>query len=118
MPLLLRQGRGEYKKTQLKIKETGLQLTQKIGSLQNKIRQYHNEAKLLQEQIQLARNMYRNYVFLLKNEELKFSQGESSLFLINTREAKTLEMQQKLIELQLKYVKAFYSINWASGFIQ
>jgi outer membrane protein TolC len=118
LPLLLRQGRGEYKRAQLKIRETGLQLNDKVWVLQNKISQYYNEARLLMKQIEIARSMYRNYAMLLRTEELKFSQGESSLFLINSRETKALEMEQKLIELQLKYVKAVYGIDWVSGSIR
>jgi hypothetical protein len=56
--------------------------------------------------------MNKAYDFLLRNEELKFLQGESSLFLINARQNKTLEMQQKIIELQVKYQKAAYAIQW------
>jgi outer membrane protein TolC len=118
LPLLLRQGRADYKRAQLKIRETGLQLSQKAWQLQSKISQYYNEAQLLKKQIEIASNMYRNYSMLLRTEELKFSQGESSLFLINSRETKTLEMQQKLIELQLKYVAAFYTIEWLRGAIE
>lgn len=118
VPLLLRQGRGDYKKTQLEIKEVNLQISEKTWRLQTKIRQYYNEARLLQDQLRIAINMYRNFNFLLRNEELKFSQGESSLFLINSRENKVLEMQQKLIELRIKYLKAAYSIDWASGVIR
>ena len=118
LPLLLRQGRAEYKRAQLKIRETDLQLSQKTWQLQSKISQYHNEAQLLKKQIEIASEMYRNYSMLLRTEELKFSQGESSLFLINSRETKALEMQQKLIELQLKYVKTLYTIEWLIGAIR
>ena len=118
MPLLFRQGRGEYRLTQLKIKETNLQLIDKTWLLQTKIRQYYNEALLLQDQLRISVNMNRDFNFLLKNEELRFFQGESSLFLINSRENKVLEMQQKLIELRIKYLKAEYSIDWASGIIR
>ena len=54
----------------------------------------------------------------LKNETLRFNNGESSLFLVNTRENKVLEMQQKIIELQVKLLKAKYSLDWAAGFLQ
>ncbi len=118
IPLLFRQGRGEYKSIKIKIKDANLELTDKIWQLQTKIRQYYNEAFLLLNQIQTARAMLGNYTSLLKTEELKFSQGESSLFLINSRENKTLEMQQKIIELQAKYKKAVYAIQWAGGIIR
>jgi outer membrane protein TolC len=118
MPLLLRQEQGEYRKVQIKTRETQLQLSQKIWALQNKVRQYYNEAVRLREQLQIASGIINNIAFLLKTEELRFSQGESSLFLINSRENKTLEMQQKLVQLRLKQIKAVYSIQWAAGVLQ
>lgn len=118
MPLLLRQGRGEYKNAQIKIQEVNLQRIDKLWQLTNKVSQYYNEARLRQEQILVALSMFQNYNLLLKNEELKFSQGESTLFVINSRENKALEMQQKLIELRIKYLKSVYAIDWSSGVIQ
>lgn len=117
VPLWLRQGRGEYKAVKLKIKENDLELARKAWELQTKVRKYYTEAVQLREQIKTATEMYVSYKALLKTEELKFAQGESSLFLINARENKLLEIQQKLIELQVKYQQSVHSIEWASGFI-
>jgi outer membrane protein TolC len=118
VPLLFRQGRGEYKNIKLKIKDTDLELAKKTWEIKNKIRRYFTEIIQFQIQLQTANEMSKAYIVLLRTEELKFSQGESSLFLINTRENKTLEMQQKIIELQMKYMKAGYAIQWASGLIR
>lgn len=115
MPLLWRQERGEYKNVLIKIRDNNLEMQKKQWDLQNKIRKYYTETIQLQDQLQAAREMSRTYTFLLKNEELKFAQGESSLFLINSRENKILEIQQKMMELQVKYRKAFYAIQWAAG---
>ena len=43
---------------------------------------------------------------MLNAEERKFSFGESSLFLINSREKNLIDSQLKAIELQNKYLKA------------
>ncbi|WP_162915736.1 TolC family protein [Paraflavitalea soli] len=115
LPLLWRQERGEYKNVLIKIRDNNLELQKKQWDLQNKIRKYYTETVQLQHQLQAAREMNSAYTFLLKNEELKFTQGESSLFLINARENKILEIQQKVIELQVKYRKATYAIQWAAG---
>ena len=115
IPLLFRQGRGDYKSIRVKIKDTNLELALKSWQLQTKIRQYFNEAVQYREQLQMAKNMYQNFQSLLKIEELKFAQGESSLFLINSRENKMLEMEQKQIELQMKYLKAVYAVQWAAA---
>ncbi len=117
LPLLWRQERGEYKNVLIKIRDNNIELAKKQWDLRNKIRKYYNEAVQLQDQLQAAREMNRTYTFLLKTEELKFAQGESSLFLINARENKTLEMQQKMIELQVKYRKAAYAIQWSAGLL-
>ncbi len=118
LPLFLREGRGEYRKTQLKIKETDLEFTRKRWQIENKIRSYYNENILLQQQLQTIQSMYNNYSSLLRNEELKFDQGESSLFLINARETKVLELLQKQVELRVKYFKSRYAIEWAAGLLR
>lgn len=115
MPLLLREARGAYRSAQLKIESANLEIARKSFQIEQKILQYLNEAKLLRAQLQTATSMYNDLSFLLKTEELKFSQGESALFLINSRESKVIETQQKLVELQVKYLKALYAIEWASG---
>lgn len=118
LPIFLREGRGEYRKTQLKIKETDLEFSRKRWQIENKIRSYYNENMLVQQQLQTAQEIYKNYFALLRNEELKFTQGESSLFLINTRETKVLELLQKQVELRVKYLKSRYAIEWAAGLLR
>ncbi len=118
LPLFLREGSGDYKKAQLKIKETNLELENKRWQLENKIRSYHNENTAFDQQLTTVNNMYNNYYALLKNEEMKFAQGESSLFLVNSRETKLLELVQKQIELRVKYQKSRYAIDWAAGMLQ
>lgn len=118
LPLFLREGRGDYRKAQLKIKETNLQFENKRWQVTNKVRSYFNEYAILQQQLQTTNSMYRNYNALLRNEELKFSQGESSLFMINSRESKLIELLQKQTELRIKYLKASYAVSWAAGLLQ
>lgn len=118
IPLLFREGRGEYRKAKLKIQETHLQFDNKRWQVANKVRSYYNEYVLLQQQLQTTGSMYRNYSALLRNEELKFSQGESSLFVINSRESKLIELLQKQNELRVKYLKAAYAVTWSAGLLQ
>ncbi len=118
MPLFLRQGRGEYAKAQIKVKESKLELAGKQWQTENKVRYYHNASTQLLQQWQLISQMQENYRQLLRNEELKFLQGESSLFLVNSRENKLLEAAQKQIELRVKYLTASYQLTWASGLLQ
>lgn len=118
LPLFLRQGRGDYRKAQIKLKESQLELTGKRWQLENKIRYYQNESNQLLQQWQLTGSLQENYRQLLRNEELKFSQGESSLFLVNARESKLLEVLQKQTALRIKYLTASYQLRWAAGTLQ
>jgi outer membrane protein TolC len=118
VPVLLRQGRGDYQQAKLKIQETQLVLNEKIWNIKNKIRQGYNKTVQLNNQLEQALAIQKNYLFLLKNEELRFTQGESSLFLINSRENKLLEIQEKIIELKFKYITSIIGIDLASGVLR
>jgi outer membrane protein TolC len=115
LPIFIREGRGEYRKAKLKIAETNLELSAKRWEIENKIKNYYTETNLLQQQITTAKKAYGNYDALLKTETLRFANGESSLFLVNSRENKLIEILQKQVELTIKYFKAKYAIDWASG---
>ncbi len=118
MPIPFSQGRGEYKLAKLRIQETVMAQSQNTLSIDLKIRNYYNEYLTLKNQIQLQRNMLINFEELLLAEEALFQNGESSLFLINSRENKVLENQRKLIELKTNYLKAIYALQWSSGLLR
>ncbi len=115
IPLRLSQGRGEYRKAKLKITETQLQQVQKQQLVENKVRSYFNELIAVKNQVALQEKAYKNYQVLQRGEEIRFMAGESSLFLINARENKTLEALQKLQELKAKYYKTENALMWAAG---
>ncbi|HEX4877207.1 MAG TPA: TolC family protein [Chitinophagaceae bacterium] len=115
IPLRFSQGRGEYRKAKLKITETRLQQNLKQLQIENKVRNYYNELTALQFQINLQEKAYQNFLVLQRGEETRFLNGESSLFLVNSRENKSLEALQKLTELKAKYFKAINYLQWAAG---
>lgn len=117
IPLRLSEGRGEYKKAKLKITETRLQLNQKQWQVETKVRSYFNELVTLKTQVSLQEKVYKNYLALQKGEEIRFQSGESSLFLVNARETKTLEALQKLQELKASYFKTENMLKWAAGIL-
>ncbi len=118
IPLFFREGRGDYKKAKLKIEETNYELSAKKWEVENKVKNYFTETALLQQQIRLSQKAYNGFNTLLRAENLRFLNGESSLFLINTRENKVIEMAEKLINLRMKYLKANYAIEWAAGILR
>ena len=118
IPLFLREGRGQYRKAKLMIEETNYDLNLKKWEVETKVRNYFTETILLQQQIRVTQNAFNGFSALLRAENLRLQNGESSLFLINTRENKVIETAEKLISLRLKYLKANYAIEWSAGILR
>ncbi len=116
-PLPNRKARGDYQLTQLKLAQTELELQQKIQEVSAKVRQYGNEVLNLRAQVQLFGEITDNYRRLFEAEQAKFQQGESSIFLINTREQRWLDAQLKLLKLLAELEKAEAGLLWATGTI-
>ncbi len=115
MPLRLSQGRGQYRAAKIKISETNLDLAQTRLVLVNKVRYNFNNLANLQTQVALAESNLDNYQRLFRGEETRFRVGESSLFLLNTRENKVLEARQKLAELKTKFFNTYIGLQAATG---
>lgn len=114
-PIPNRKGRGDVQFTRFKIQQTEQERTQKLRTIETKVRQYANELDNLRSQIVLFRDFTDNYQRLLEAENEKFRQGESSVFLINTREQRWLEAQIKYLKLLSEYMKAEAGLRWAAG---
>lgn len=115
MPLRLSKGRADYQLAKLKIQEESLNLAQKRQQIQVKVGSYFNEVESLRKQIETQQKAVLNYQALVKAEESRFEQGESSLFLINSRETKAMEAAEKLTELKAYLFKAIYALQASAG---
>ena len=115
MPLRLSEGRANYRTAKLKITETAIQQDYTRIEIMNKVKQVFNEQLNIRNQIALQEQMYNNFLRLQRAEELRFANGESSLFLINARENKTIESLQKLVELRSKYFEIRAKLQNAVG---
>ena len=98
-PLQNRKARGDYQITRLKIAQNDLAIAQKTREIENKITVYQNELNTLARQIGIQAQQVDRYRLLLQAEQEKFLFGESSVFLINTREQRWLESQIKFQKL-------------------
>jgi outer membrane protein TolC len=114
-PLLNRKARGDWQLTQLKIAQTELELQQKRQTVEVKVQQYANDLTNLRAQAALFRDVTANYRRLLDGENEKFFIGESSIFLVNTREQRWLDAQLKYLKLLSELRKAEAGIQWAAG---
>jgi outer membrane protein TolC len=84
-PLFLRKERGELKLAKFKLQDASLELELSRRRIDNKVEALLQELESYVDQINISEEMVENYQKLLQAEERKFSFGESSLFLINTK---------------------------------
>jgi outer membrane protein TolC len=115
IPIFLRESRGRLGLTKIKIQETQFDAAIKTLELSNKIKSYYNELVALKQQIKLFTNATANYFTLLEAEKRKFFIGESSIFLINSRESAYVQAAIKLIELKIKNQSAIAEFKLAGA---
>lgn len=106
-PLFLRKERGSLKIAQFKIQESEFNRDLEKLQLTNKISAQKTEIESLTKQQKLVNNLVDDYDKMLKSEERLFNIGESSLFLINTRENNLVSAQLSQIALENR----FYTSN-------
>ncbi len=114
-PLFLRKERGKFQQTRIKQNQNELEITQTQREIQTQIQTAYNELKTLEEQMKIQEVMVQNYQILRNGEYVRFLNGESSLFLINTQETKLIESQIKYEAQKSKYGKARAMLIWVSG---
>ncbi|GAB2955151.1 TolC family protein [Hymenobacter coalescens] len=114
-PLLLRQERAKLQINQLKFRETELDLAQDGRAIDAGLRSVANEQAALLEQLRLQAQAVQNAERLRNGEQTRFEGGESSVFLINSREASLINARVKLAELQAKYAQTLATLRWAAG---
>ncbi len=115
MPLTFMQGRGALRLTKIEIQNTRYAIDYKQQELMTKLKTYFNELINLQQQTKLYQETVGGFKTLFDGETIRFSNGESSLFLVNARENRYLDSQVKLRELQAKYFKTEAELKWAVG---
>lgn len=106
MPLFLRKERGALQMAQLKLEDAKLERSTTELSIRNKIETLQFELGSLSRQTGLIEEIVTNYERLLQAEDRKFTFGESSLFLINSRERSLIDARLKANEVQNKYLMA------------
>jgi len=115
MPLLLRTPVNEYRMADISSKNNSLELSSKNNELMYKLNQASQSISVLSQQLLNAQKSVDYSRKLVDAEKQKFEAGESSLFLINTRESKWLESELKLAEYKLKFIKSTLQIIYLKG---
>ncbi len=115
MPIFLRKERANLELADLKLLDTNYKLRQKTQELKNKLLNYQDLLNNSRQQVELNRVMVTNYQNLLLAENEKFRYGESSMFLLNSREQKLIAARLKLTKLLITYQKNRLGLVWALG---
>ncbi len=105
-PLFLRKERGDLRLAKFKLQDAQFDINNAQITIQNKVLAIYRELESFETQNDLIEDIIKDYTTLLNAEERKFSFGESSLFLINSRENTLINNQLKAVSLQNKYLKA------------
>lgn len=99
-PLFTRKERADLRLTKFKLQAVNFERETQAVTIQNKLYAVRNEITSYETQIAIASDIVSDYSILLEGEERKFEIGESSLFLINSRESKLIENKLKAIEFE------------------
>jgi len=102
-PIFLRKERGGLKLAEFKIQETTNSLNLERLQLTNKIKAQKEVIRSLNKQHIMADDLVGNYKIMLQSEERLFTFGESSLFLINSRESSLITAQLTAIALRNEF---------------
>ena len=115
MPLFLRKERGKLQQVRIKQQSTGFELNLTRREIMNDIYAAYNEIRNYENQLRIQQDATNNQTILVRAEQRKFDIGESTLFLINTRESKLIEMRTKVESLKSKYEKALANLAYMAG---
>lgn len=103
-PILQRKQRGKIELTKLKNEKASFDRSMKLQDINTKLDIYINNMKRMVNQYQLQVATLANYNSMLIAENRKFQAGESSVFLVNSREKKYLESQYKQVGINQKLI--------------
>lgn len=118
IPIFLRKERGKLTQVRIKQEQNAFGLQQAYLALENQIRQGYVSWQQYQGMHEQAVQMAAQYAQLLAAERTRFDNGESSLFLVNSRELKYLEARAKRIELEAKLGKAQTEVWQQAGILE
>lgn len=102
-PIFLRKERGALQLAKFKIQDTRLSLELERVQLKNKINAQQTEIKSIDRQRKIIIDLVKDNSTMLRSEERLFSFGESSIFLLNTRENNLVIPQLSQLNLENRF---------------
>lgn len=105
-PLFLRKERGDLQLARIKLQDADFDILQNELEIKNKVAANFIAINGYQDQTTTITQVVEDTDALLRAEERKFELGDSSLFLINSREAKLIDTSLKRLEVIQKLLEA------------
>jgi outer membrane protein TolC len=115
LPLFLRQERGKLQQTRLKVQDATLEQQQSRRTIINQVNGVYNTLKAYERQLEIQAQTIANQRLLLRAELQKFELGESTIFLINARETKLIDLRLKQESMRASYEKALAELYYYAG---
>jgi outer membrane protein TolC len=109
-PIFLRKERGSLKLAKLKLQNAQFDLDLERVQLKNKINAQQAEITSLEKQKGYIDQLVTDYTTMLNSEERLFSFGESSIFLINSRENNLVSAQLSQLSIENKFFESNASL--------
>ncbi len=105
-PLFLRKERGALQLSKYKLQEVKFDLDLERVQLKNKIKAQQTEISSLEKQKELIARLVKDNETMLSSEDRLFSFGESSVFLINSRENNLVAVQLSQLNIENQYLES------------
>lgn len=116
-PLFIRRARGEVKLAGLELNQNKAMLDAKRAEVRYKLIASENNISSTKQQNEMALKMVNSYASLFYAERTLFNTGESSMFLLNTRENQWIDAKVKQIEIEKTHlVNKLYFFYQTFGF--
>jgi outer membrane protein TolC len=114
-PLFLRAERGKLQYARIQVQESVLERQQSQRTIVTQVNTVYNTLRAYDQQLTLQAQTVANQRLLLQAELRKFELGESTIFLINARESKLIELRIKQESLRASYEKARAELYYYAG---
>jgi outer membrane protein TolC len=105
-PLFLRKERGDVKLAEIKLQDAEYDVLATSLAIENKVKAIFNEIDSYTLQNEITQEIVEDSQQMLNAEIRKFDLGDSSLFLINSRENKLIESSLKRLEVGVKLLSS------------
>ncbi len=117
MPIFLRKERGQLQKANIQLQEQELALKQLERELSFGLNAAYNSWNTLGQQIKTYQSIVESSKQLLQAERQKFKNGESSLFLVNSREMRYVKARIEYIDLIRQLQQAYIEVQFRLGLL-